>query len=219
MSSLDSTYSVGVDEAGKGPVLGSMYVVAAYVPDSPAGLRDSKRLSPERRRELASTLRSDEDNEFEVVEVSADEVDAYVDGDGTTMNDLVVDAHASALQGLDVPDVAVVDASDTSESRFQEMVSRRVENDVVAEHGADDLHAAVAAASVVAKVERDRHVDEIGERYDVDVGSGYPGDSRTLGFLKDYLVENGSLPSEVRCSWDTCRRLEAEVSQAGFDDF
>ncbi|MFC6763684.1 ribonuclease HII, partial [Natrinema soli] len=51
----------GVDEAGKGPALGSMFAAAVHCEEPsvlPDGIRDSKRLSPERREELAAALRA-----------------------------------------------------------------------------------------------------------------------------------------------------------------
>ncbi|NNC25056.1 ribonuclease HII, partial [Salinisphaera sp. USBA-960] len=72
--------------------------------------------------------------------------------------------------------------------------------DLVAEHGADETHAIVGAASIVAKVARDNHVAALADEYG-DVGSGYPGDTATREFLRAYVREHGSLPGCARESW------------------
>lgn len=203
---------IGVDEAGKGAVLGSMFVAAVQVHDGLGcldRLRDSKQLGEEERRELAGELRRDAC--FNVVKVSADEVDSYVRDGG--MNDLVVEAHSRALRGLGVRDGVVADASDVSAERFESRLSMLAGMDVSAEHRADENHACVAAASIVAKVERDRHVKRYG------AGSGYPGDPNTRDFLESYVRRNGCLPPYARSSWQTSRDVLARVEQSGLDEY
>jgi len=205
---------IGVDEAGKGAVVGSMFVVAvsADTPDLPDGLRDSKRLSSDERERLSSLVR--ERSEVAVVEITADEIDSHVSDGG--MNDLMVEAHSRALNavGADASaDEVVLDASDVDADRFGRRVSNRLGEDtdrIKAEHGADETYPVVSAASVVAKVDRDSHVAGF------DAGSGYPGDPEAVGFLREHAPD---YPDPVRRSWGTARRIAEEVSQSGFDDF
>lgn len=203
---------IGVDEAGKGAVLGSMFVAAVQI-DSSLGcldrLRDSKQLGSKERKELAGLIRRDAC--FNVVEVPAEEVDKYVQKGG--MNDLVVEAHSQALRGLGVDDEVVADASDVVAERFESRLSDLAGIEVVAEHGADENHACVAAASIVAKVERDRHVEEFG------AGSGYPGDSNTRDFLERYVRRNGCLPPYARSSWQTSHDILSEFEQTALDEY
>ncbi len=214
---------IGVDEAGKGPVLGSMFVAAVEYDETLAlDVDDSKQLAPERRLELADDIQSN--CTVAEVEVTASEIDSYVSGDETTMNDLMVAAHAEALTRLDVIGEAVVDASDTSENRFQRRVTEALEArdadvTVTAEHGADESYPGVSAASIVAKVNRDRHVERISREHGEDVGSGYPGDPRTIEFLKSYVESNGELPPDARESWSTSRDVLGEHRQSTVTDF
>ena len=71
--------SVGVDEAGRGPVLGPLVVCAVYSSDpsvfADMGARDSKKLTPKRREELAPMI-ADAADHVEVVIASAEDIDA-----------------------------------------------------------------------------------------------------------------------------------------------
>lgn len=213
---------VGADEAGKGPVLGPMVAaaVSADAADLPDGLADSKRLSPARREELDALLR---DHDAVCVATAVVPVDR-IDDPETDMNSLGVDAQAEAIAGVAADgDEAVVDAADVSEARFGRRVREAVADaglsvTVVAEHGADDTYDHVSAASVVAKVERDRRVDALAAEFG-DVGSGYPSDPTTRQFLADHVAEHGAVPDCARRSWSTCEDLLAAAEQAGLGDF
>ncbi|XGI83267.1 ribonuclease HII [Halorutilales archaeon Cl-col2-1] len=213
MSDDEPSNVIGVDEAGKGPVLGSMFVAGVRTPGDGFDfeVRDSKKLSEPRRREIYGRLT---EYDYSVVEVTPQEIDEYVDEGG--MNRLVVEAQSEAVRRLD-PDgdeKIVVDASDTSAERFGRRVSEETGYEVTAEHGADESYDAVAGASVIAKVERDSHIESLG-----DVGSGYPSDSKTIEYLREYVEENRSLPGFARESWSTAERILDEAKQSGIDDF
>jgi ribonuclease HII len=194
---------VGVDEAGKGPVLGSMFAAAVRAPPDalPDGVRDSKDLPAERREEFAEALRADDRVAVGLAEITAERVD----DPETDMNALTVAAQADALGALAGDgDTAYVDAGDVDADRFGRRVGDRLaaDVDIRAEHGADARHPIVAAASVIAKVARDAHVADIAAEYGA-VGSGYPGDATTRSFLDSYVGEHGRLPDCARASWKT----------------
>lgn len=218
----------GTDEAGKGPVLGSMFAAAVGVPDPsvlPSGIDDSKNLAPARREELAAELREDDRVAVGVAEIPV----ARIDDPGTDMNTLTVEAHAEALTAIAADGMAgLADAGDTSEQRFARRVADRVpaEVDLTAKHGADEEHPVVGAASIVAKVARDAHVEALAEEYAEtygeafgDLGSGYPSDPTTREFLETFVAEHGELPDCARRSWSTCEKVLAEQEQAGLGDF
>jgi ribonuclease HII len=213
----DSEHRFGVDEAGKGPVLGSMFAAAVVgdPADLPDGVADSKRLSPDRRAALDARIR-------DACEVGVAEIPvARIDHPETDMNALTVDAQASALDAVAADGLAgYVDAGDVDEARFGRRVADGVaaDVDVTAEHGADDEYALVAAASIVAKVARDSHVETLAAAYG-DVGSGYPSDPTTREFLEAYVREHGDLPDCARASWQTSRDAIAAAEQAGLDEF
>ncbi|WIV66810.1 ribonuclease HII [Natrialbaceae archaeon AArc-T1-2] len=220
----------GVDEAGKGPVLGSMFAAAVCLEDPtrlPDGVADSKRLSATRREELTTRLRTDDRIAVGVAEVPVERID----DPATDMNGLAVAAHATAIEtalgdgdgSIDFADVwGRCDACDTDADRFARRVADActvdVSLEVEAAHGADDDDPVVAAASVIAKVERDAHVANLASEYG-DVGSGYPGDSRTRAFLESYVADHGRLPPIARESWSTCEDVLASAEQTGLDQF
>lgn len=138
------------------------------------------------------------------------------------MNTLTVEAQATALGTVATEGLSgYVDAGDTDADRFGRRVADRVPATVSirAEHGADDTYPLVAAASVVAKVERDAHVAELAAAYDQDLGSGYPSDPKTRDFLAAYVAEHGDLPDCARRSWRTSTDILESADQSGLDDF
>ena len=207
----------GVDEAGKGPVLGSMFAAAVRAPAEalPDGIDDSKRLADERREELAARLRADDRVAVGLAEITPTRID-----DGN-MNDLTVAAHAEALSAVvEAGDAGLCDAGDVDADRFAARVAERVDADVTvaAEHGADGADDLVGAASVVAKSARERHVAALREEYGA-VGSGYPSDPTTREFLRDHVESRGELPACARASWSTCDDVLAAAEQAALGDF
>ncbi|NHN41545.1 ribonuclease HII [Halorubellus sp. JP-L1] len=211
---------IGVDEAGKGPVLGSMFAAAVAVTDPkvlPDGVDDSKRLAPETRERLDDRLRGDDRVQVAVAEITP----ARIDDPATDMNALTVAAHANAISRLAADgDDVVVDAGDVSESRFARRVrtAATADVDVTAEHGADETHPVVAAASVVAKVARDAQMTALASEHGA-VGSGYPSDPTTREFLATHVADHGQLPAFARESWSTSADVLAAAEQSGLDDF
>ena len=216
---------VGTDEAGKGPVLGSMFAAAVGVPDAevlPDDVGDSKGIDPKRRRTITTRLAEDDRIAVGVAEITVDRID---DPD-TDMNSLTVTAHAEAIDeavgASEAPDVTVLaDAGDTSEERFGRRVADACKPSVAvtAEHGADETDPVVGAASIVAKVRRDEHVRGLAERYDRPIGSGYPSDPTTREFLETYADEHGDVPPCTRRSWSTVADVLATVEQSGLGEF
>lgn len=209
---------LGVDEAGKGPVLGSMFVAAVRTDPEriPADVDDSKRLTPARREELAATIRERADAHI-VVEVPVERID----DPQTDMNELAVSGHASALTPLARDGCeCYLDAADTNAVRFERRVGSRVpvDVDVRAEHRADETYPVVAAASILAKVARDDHVASLESEYG-SVGSGYPSDSTTRTFLREFVHDHGRLPGCARESWQTSQDVLCELDQATLADF
>lgn len=210
---------IGVDEAGKGPVLGSMFAAAIRTPSRdtlPDGITDSKQLTAARREELASAMRVTTHIDIAVAEIPPHRIDQPT----TDMNTLTVAAHAEAIAAVADPPVHVItDASDVDADRFARRIHTRVPAvDVTATHKADTTEPVVAAASIIAKVERDAHVAQLAERYG-DIGSGYPSDPTTRAFLVDYAAQHGTIPPCARRSWATSTDLIAAVEQSTLHEF
>lgn len=208
---------IGVDEAGKGPVLGSMFAAAvrADPADLPEGVGDSKTVPPERRERLARAV--SEVGAVGVAEVTVERID----DPETDMNGLTVAAHAEAISAVARDgDLVRVDAADTNAVRFEDDVAGATDADlsVRAEHGADERYPLVGAASIVAKAAREAHVAELAAEYGA-VGSGYPGDPTTRSFLRSYVADHGALPDCARGSWQTSRDVLAAAEQSSLSEF
>lgn len=210
----------GVDEAGKGPVLGSMFAAAVVADQAtlPKAIADSKRVAPARREALAADLEADPNVSIGLAEIPV----AEIDDPETDMNALTVAAHARALSAVAVDEMmGYVDAGDVDASRFGRRVETQVdaELDLRAEHRADDRYPIVGAASIVAKVARDEHVNRLQAAYDTSIGSGYPGDEQTRAFLRQYVEREGVLPDCARRSWQTSADILAAVTQTNLTEF
>ncbi|NJE76083.1 ribonuclease HII [Thermococcus sp. ES12] len=204
----------GIDEAGRGPVIGPMVIAAIVVDEKNVpkleelGVRDSKRLTPRRREKLFDEIIAVLDD-YVILELLPEEIDSR---EGT-LNEFEVENFVKALNSLKVkPDVVYIDAADVKEARFGEEVGKRLnfEAEIVAEHKADDKFVPVSAASILAKVTRDRAIEKLKEEYG-EIGSGYPSDPRTRAFLESYYREHGDFPPIVRRGWKTLRKIEEKL--------
>lgn len=209
---------LGVDEAGKGPVLGSMFAAAVRADPTvlPDDVDDSKQVAQSRREELAATIR----NRADAVAIAEIPVER-IDDPETDMNGLTVAAHAEALSELAREGLpGYVDAGETNAVRFERRVTRRLTTavDLRAEHRADETYPIVSAASILAKVARDAHVETLADEYG-DIGSGYPGDETTRTFLREFVHEHETLPACARESWQTSRDVLAELGQSSLSEF
>ena len=202
---------IGIDEAGKGPVIGSMFVagVLNFEGLEALGVKDSKRLSPAKREYLAERI--EDATEVHVVEMTASEIDER--RKTHTMNEIMVERFSDVLNYFQ-PDRAIVDAADVKPERFaanlranykHEQAGDSGEIEIVSEFKADAKYPLVSAASIVAKVHRDRSVRALGVKLGAEIGSGYPSDPKTVQFLKELLREKDfdAIPSYVRRSWKT----------------
>lgn len=212
----------GVDEAGKGPVIGPMVAACVRADETalPSGINDSKQVTPTKRESIAQTLVTDPSIEIGLGIITVEEID----DPQTDMNSLTVRGQVRAINAVvNETDEVVVDAGDVSAERFGNRIVDGVSTPVtvVSEHRADEMYPLVAAASIVAKVERDRRIEALKAEYADfgDLGSGYPSDPNTRSFLETYIAAHGDVPACARRSWATCDDLLAAASQSGLSDF
>ncbi len=211
---------VGVDEAGRGPVIGPLVVAGVAVETDVElrhmNVRDSKKLSPERREALAPEI--EKVSTYEVVVIPAERIDLM--RSEMSLNDFEAKLFAEVIDKLR-PETAYVDAADVDEIEFKRCVRKELAFDVeiVSQHNADELFPVVSAASILAKVCRDREMRTIEDEIGMHIGSGYASDADTIAFLETWIRTHGSLPPHTRASWDTARRLLAESRNHKLDDF
>ena len=212
---------LGLDEAGRGSLIGPL-VVGGFLTRSDQvarlselGIRDSKLLSrPQREafyRDLARYGRRSH------LMIPPQEIDRFVRRG--RLNHLEAEGFATLVRRT-CPDRVVVDACDVNARRFGAQVARlsRTRATIRSEHKADRNDVVVAAASIVAKVWRDRAIDRLAEEVGEPVGSGYPSDPRTVRFVSDRL-SLGPAPPYVRASWSTLVRIKLGPSAHRLEKF
>ena len=210
----------GVDEAGKGPVMGPMVVAGVSVKNAKLienlGFKDSKLLSSQRRLELFNLIKQNYSYEIEVINV--EKIDEY--RMKNQLNLLNRKAFEKVISKLN-PNVAYVDAADVDEERFGREIKINLTNpndtDVISMHKADSMIPVVAAASIIAKQTRELEIKKLKKEIG-DFGSGYPSDERTIKFLKSYFHDYSKWPSGTRKSWKTIERIRPVKKLSDFGD-
>ncbi len=201
---------LGIDEAGRGSLVGPLVVggflmEADRIPElETLGVRDSKRLTPARREAIFAEL--PRIGRPLTVSLGPKAVDRAVSGGH--LNELELAAFARLIR-THRPDMAYADACDPVAERFGRRLRAASGHDgrVHARHKADRDLLVVGAASIVAKVHRDRAIARLRERWGENLGSGYPSDERTVEFVRATLAVGGPPPSWLRRSWATMERV------------
>jgi ribonuclease HII len=209
----------GVDEAGKGSVLGPMVIAAVGITseDILEGIRvkDSKLLCAKERERLYKIIRK----KCQVATVRLDAQQIDIMRRDMTLNEAVARAHAQVIIKLS-PDYAYLDACDVNTFRYAEMVKNHLvlPCEIISEHHADEKFPVVSAASIIAKVTRDRAIATLAKKYGT-IGSGYPSDPVTIHFLNSYIDEHHIPPPIARKSWKTVSAILSKKSQRRLNDF
>jgi ribonuclease HII len=204
----------GVDDAGRGAVIGPLVIAGVLVKNEDLvklrrlGVKDSKLLSPPRREFLAEHITKIV-RKTSVQKLQPYEIDSVVKSGRRLhkLNWLEAQTMAKVIEALR-PDLVYVDASDVLEERFKQHILECLpfRAKIISEHKADRNYVAVSAASIIAKVERDREIAILGVTHG-NFGSGYPSDQRTMNFLKHLMKTSQEYPDFVRKSWKPAKRV------------
>jgi ribonuclease HII len=207
----------GVDDAGRGCVIGPLVIAGVMFKEEDLvklvqlGAKDSKVLSPRKREVLAVEIKR-RALKHSVIKLEPKEIDTVVQTARKLhrLNRLEAQTMAKIIEMLK-PDMAYVDASDVLEERFKQHILECLpfKVEIVSEHKADSKYPIVSAASIIAKVERDKEIKKLKTKYG-DLGCGYPTDEKTIAFLQRYITRFGEFPDFVRKSWKTAKRVKEE---------
>ncbi len=209
---------MGIDEAGRGSVIGPL-VIAGVVGDRRSesllrkmGVRDSKTLSPEKREKLAEKIENTA-SDVAVLKVGACKLDSYRKA-GVSLNH-VEGMKMAEIIGYFEPHMVQVDCPDANVWKFTQFLKNtsKGERNYIIEHKADSKYPLVAAASIIAKVERDREIEKLREEHG-NIGSGYPSDPATMRWLEDWMSRAKEFPVFVRNTWETIEGLKRSRSQS-----
>jgi len=217
---------VGVDEAGRGPVLGPLVLAALAFKEEDIkklewlGVKDSKLLSSQVREELFDRLREIV-HDFRIEVIEPDAIDLSVNAEETNLNWLEAETSARLVSELQ-PDLIILDCPSPNTAAYRDYVLQRLSEGVrkqaelKAEHKADVNYLVVGAASIIAKVIRDRTIDKIKTDIGLDFGSGYLTDPKTQDFLKNHHEQYAHL---FRKSWKSYKNVEEEKKQKSLTEF
>ncbi len=214
----------GIDEAGRGPVLGPLVMCGLLVKEEDEkGLvklkvRDSKLLTKVKRESLFDKIK-DISYKYEIIAIYPDEIDHAVNNhDGLNLNKLEARKSAEIINLLK-PDKAIVDAPSNNIKSYKQYLFELINNkkiELILEHKADLNYPIVSAASILAKVTRDNEIEKIKKKIKIDFGSGYMSDPKTVNFLEKYYEK---YPELFRKSWLPYRDIVNKKFQSKLEDF
>lgn len=203
----------GVDEAGRGCVLGPLVICIAIVEEEKEhvlktiGAKDSKLLTPAQRENLYEKVKAI-CVEARCIHITAKQLNELMPLH--SLNEIEAMKVAELLSMMKHhPERIIADSPDTDTKRFESRIRKYLKRDLTiqSEHRADLNHPIVSGASILAKVERDAEIGKIKKELGHDFGSGYTSDPRTIEFLK----ANFHLPKVqkyLRTRWETVENLK-----------
>jgi len=214
---------LGIDDAGRGPVLGPMILAGILIKKSDEqiikkwGAKDSKLLTPNIRKEIAQKI----SNQFQHhIELSTpQEIDAH-----KNLNLLEAEKAAKIInhltKNLNEKIKVIIDCPSVNIKSWTTDVQKLITNDqklitISAEHKADLNHPVVSAASILAKEKREDEIHKLKLQLKTDFGSGYPADPKTIKFVKENF-NNPKYKNLIRFSWNTIKKLREEKQQKLF---
>ena len=192
----------GVDEAGRGSLLGPLVIAGVSLKRSKIrklssmGIRDSKKLTPLARERLYKKIIEYADDYY-ITRINPKTIDRSVKKH--QLNSLEAKYMAKVISKLK-PNISYVDSCDVNPKRFGKEINKMAKRGKIRSyHHADSRFVIVSAASIVAKVNRDKAIAKL--RKEHDLGSGYPSDRKTINFVSKYISNRKEIPSFVRKSW------------------
>jgi ribonuclease HII len=223
------TIKLGLDEAGRGCVLGSLFLsIVAIDSDSlegylkGKGVRDSKKLSPEKRESLYGSIVNHTYSDTTLITPAEIDKSNINDLELEAMIDLInktIDKYESVSFEDTTYEVYIDCPISDNDKHRKEVFDGLHHSDgvkIITENKADDKYVVVGAASIVAKTLRDESIKIMGDNYENeygDIGSGYPSDVRTSAFLKNYYEKEREFPEGTRKKWGTVERIRSDFDE------
>ena len=212
---------LGIDEAGRGPVIGPLVMAGVLIDDKyeqklrDMGVKDSKLIPPAIREDLFKEIKKLA-KDYKIIVVQPKEIDNALNSPELNLNKL------EALKSIEIAnklkaDKIILDCPSTNEkaykSSFQDMLDYKTT--IISEHKADVTYPVVSAASILAKVTRDKEIEKIRKKYG-EIGPGYPSNPITQAFLKKNWKK---YPEIFRQTWATYKKVAQSKNQKLLKDF
>ena len=200
---------LGIDEAGRGPVVGPLIVAGVLIEQKKErwlrkiDVKDSKKLSSKKREEIFEKMIG-EKIRFRFIEIQPEQIDRF------SLNYLEALASVEIIKQFYTKKIrAFVDvpAFGIGIERYCARIKQSLKDldvELIGGNKMDETNIVVSAASIVAKVIRDRKIKELQKVYG-DFGSGYPT-KKTVSFIKHNYKKMEPI---VRKKWSTIRRMNS----------
>jgi ribonuclease HII len=214
---MSNKYIAGIDEAGRGCVLGPMLIAICKINKEQIsyfkkiGVKDSKLLSLKKREELFEIIKN-KCKEYKIIIIPAQEINILMQE--FTLNEIETQKFGELVNSLKLPvDNIVIDSPEKNTEKFKLKLFKYIDENkkekIIAENKADLNHIVVGCASILAKVTRDRLLYDL-VKCNI---SGYPADIKTINFIKEYIIENKKLPEYTRTKWKTIDKIFQDLYQ------
>ena len=210
---------LGVDEAGRGPVIGPLVICGAMIEENEVDklvkldVKDSKLLTAKKRSELFPKIK--EIVEYKIIKVEPPEIDEALLSPTLNLNWLEAHKTAEIVNEMK-PDLAIIDCPSPNKAAYLDYLKKliNVKCNFMIEHKAERFPI-VAAASILAKVTRDNEIEDIKKKYG-DIGPGYPANPITQKFLKENWDKH---PEIFRKTWVTWKDHAKAKDQMKLKDY
>ncbi len=204
---------LGIDDAGRGPVIGPMVLAGCLVDEKTEkefkklGVKDSKKLTQKRREFLAEKIKESAET-FEIALAYPEEIDGK-NHTGINLNALEAIKMAEIINKINKGFSkirVIIDCPSVNIEKWKDFLKTKIDNlsnlEVVCEHKADVNHISVSAASILAKCTREKEMDKLKEKYGKEIGSGYCSDPETYKFLEQHTKTHAN-KGIFRKTWKT----------------
>jgi ribonuclease HII len=214
----------GIDEAGRGPVLGPLVMAGVIIEESDEqklkdiGVTDSKLLHPKQREDLFKKILGIV-KDYKIISITPDIIDMHLKAQNSNLNILEAKTTTDIINYL-APEKAIIDLPEKNQERYQGYIREGLNNKeiiLVTEHKADLNYPICSAASILAKVTRDRYIEHLKEMFGEDFGSGYTSDEKTIKFLEKHW--NNDKVHFIRKEWGTWKEMKKDKEQKRLGDF
>lgn len=223
-------FIAGIDEAGRGPIIGPLVIAVAAISEDKMnilkenGVKDSKLLSEKQREEIFKNI--EHQIKYELVIIPPQEIDDALNNENYNLNWLEADKGADILNKIDAKlenDISktIIDCPSTNINAYKAHFREHTNNDdmeLIVEHKADMNHLIVGAASIIAKVTREKELEKLKKKLKIDFGSGYPADPKTKEFLKNNWNKK-EYQHIFRKTWQTYKNLADKGKQKSIGDY
>ncbi|MEM5815407.1 MAG: ribonuclease HII [Candidatus Aenigmatarchaeota archaeon] len=210
----------GIDEAGRGAVIGPMVIAGVSVEArkqkklKEIGVKDSKKLTPQKREKLYKEIEHLAQN-IVVIKIPACIITNY-QSKKINLDQIEAMKMANIVKMINA-DKTYIDSIEQNSTRFENMIREYLDKEynLVVENYLDEKIPVVSAASIIAKVERDREIEEIKKEVKFDFGVGYSHDEKTIKFIERILLNEDVPPRYLRLKWETVKDAAKRLLEEG----